>query len=88
MPLHDKGLAKLAEECGELTQAAMKKAAFMNSETHPDGSKTDRRLEEEIADVMAACQYVIETLNLDRKFIHERTEKKVNIFFSWDKTND
>ena len=43
-----------------------------------------RRLEEEMADVMAACVFVAEKFGLDGEFLEARTQKKLELFKSWD----
>jgi NTP pyrophosphatase (non-canonical NTP hydrolase) len=80
-----KGLVKLMEECGELTQIAAKKLAFMETDNHPDGNGSmNMRLQEEIADVLATCTFVIMKFDLDLKFIAKRSSIKVDTFTNWD----
>lgn len=84
-----KGLAKLIEECGELVQVAGKRLAYYTTETHPDGGPSlKQRLEDEIADVTAACMFVIETHGLDARRISERTIKKLALFHNWHARED
>lgn len=84
MSMDKRGLTKLAEECGELVQAAMKKSAYMDSK-HPDKKgDLDKRIEEEMADVLAACEFVQSTLKLNRKAIQKRKEMKLKRFKKWD----
>mgnify|MGYP003586498230 CR=1 FL=1 len=84
MTMHYDGLTKLIEECGELIQVASKKQAFFTTDKHPDGAGSlKRRLEEESADVIAACIFVVENFKLDQKFIEERVEKKLKRFRDW-----
>ena len=79
------GLTKLIEECGELVQIAAKKQAYFDTDTHPDGKGSmKRRLEEEMADVIAACVFVAEKFGLDDKFLETRMQKKLALFKSWD----
>jgi NTP pyrophosphatase (non-canonical NTP hydrolase) len=82
-------LNKLMEECGELTQIAAKKNAYPNTDEHPDrkGSMKER-LENEIADVVAACNFAIEAYCLDEERIVERTDVKFKLFELWDSEND
>ena len=83
--MHCDGLTKLIEECGELVQIAAKKQAYFDTDTHPDGKGSmKRRLEEEMADVMAACVFVAEKFGLDDKFLEARMQKKLALFKSWD----
>lgn len=84
MTMSHNGLTKLTEECGELTQIAMKKIAFADTDVHPDGKGSMKlRLEEEIADVRAASQFVIDNFDLDEEFIKERAEQKLSMFAEW-----
>jgi NTP pyrophosphatase (non-canonical NTP hydrolase) len=83
MTMNADGLTKLMEECGELIQVAAKKSAYPNGE-HPDGAgDLNERLEQEIADVMAACHFVTQTWNLDASNIDARMEKKYLRFRMW-----
>lgn len=84
--MHQKGLTKLLEECGELTQIAAKKCAYLDTDIHPDrmGSMNDR-LENEIGDVRAAAAFVAEKLHLDIARIEERRREKLNRFRKWDR---
>ena len=84
MPLDKRGLTKVAEECGELTQIAMKKSAYMDSDIHPDGQGSLRlRLQDEIADVLAICEFVINEWGLDCSAIDLRKEAKRARFEKW-----
>jgi NTP pyrophosphatase (non-canonical NTP hydrolase) len=79
-----KGLAKLAEELGELQQIVGKKLAFFHTDEHPDGKGSLKvRLEEEIADVLAATDFVRETFDLDHKLIEARRLSKFDRFWEW-----
>lgn len=82
-----RGLAKLVEECGELTQVAAKRIAYPRGK-HPDEYREkplNLRLEEEIADVLAAAAFVVEKLKLDKRAIEFRRIKKLKRFRKWDK---
>lgn len=84
MPLVNDGLNKLMEECGELTQIAAKKASYMHTDEHPDGAGSmKKRMEDEIADVLAACRVVIANFGLDPMRIDERFHQKVQTFQRW-----
>lgn len=76
------GLGKTAEEAGELLQIVGKLIAYPN-QSHPDGSDTTLRLHEEIADLQAALEFVIETNVLHREFIDARRAKKLERFRRW-----
>lgn len=79
-----KGLAKLIEECGELQQVCGKKLAYFNTDDHPDGSLLSLRMQDEIADVIAAAQFVARKFNLDREEIEARIARKARTFEAWD----
>lgn len=84
MPMSHKGLNKLVEECGELIQVAAKKMQFMEEDDHPDGAGSlKRRLEEEMADVLAAITTVKFRLGLDSQFIARRQLEKEIKFIRW-----
>ena len=83
------GLAKLIEECGELQQVAGKRLAYPATEEHPDGGPSlNTRLQDEIADVLAACGLVIETHGLDYARVGQRTLEKLRLFRSWQAESD
>lgn len=89
MPMDKKGLTKLMEECGELTQIAAKKSAYMHTDTHPDGKGSMKvRMEEEIADVLATCDFVADRFNLDTGKIKRRAKIKLMTFNRWDANPD
>lgn len=78
------GLAKLIEECGELQQVCGKRLAYFTADEHPDGGPPlPQRLQEEIADVFAACAFVISVHGLDEAAVMERSEQKLELFFRW-----
>jgi len=78
------GLVKLIEECGELQQIAAKKLAYFNTDLHPDGmGPMSVRLEEEIADVIAASIFITQTFQLNEDRIGDRVELKLKRFQAW-----
>jgi NTP pyrophosphatase (non-canonical NTP hydrolase) len=83
MPLEHDGLVKLAEESGELVQVAMKIIGFGGLGTHWDGSDLKSRLEDEIADLRAACFTVSQNLGLDEERIADRMQYKKSLFNYW-----
>lgn len=86
MALSNKGLTKLSEECGELIQIAQKKVAYFDTDEHPDGKGSLKgRLEDEIADVLAAIELVVELNDLNKEAIMNRFKYKVDIFTEWSK---
>lgn len=84
MTLCANGLAKLIEECGEVTQVAGKLLAYPSG-VHPDGAgNLNERLEDELGDLSAAIQFVIEARSLDGRFrIANRRQQKLNTFRRW-----
>lgn len=77
------GLAKLIEECGEVIQVAGKLLAYPAG-PHPDGQgDLSQRLEDEIADVMAAARFVAQTHGLSRDRIAARVFSKLALYDSW-----
>lgn len=86
MTLANNGLTKLSEECGELIQIAQKKIAFPHTDDHPDKKGSlKQRLQEEIADVLAACSIVIDINKLDTTTISNRVKTKYELFDTWHK---
>lgn len=82
-----KGLAKLAEELGELSTVVGKKLAFFHTDEHPDGAGSlKKRMEEEMGDVIAAIDLVATKLKLDTEYIHARASKKRETFRAWDES--
>jgi hypothetical protein len=79
------GLAKLAEECGEGVQIAMKIIAAGGANVHWDSSvPLAERLEEEIADITAAIVFTTENNpRLDTERISARANRKLKLFRSW-----
>jgi len=79
-----KGLAKLIEECGELQQVAGKKLAYFHTDEHPDGKGSlKQRLQDEIADVMAACTITARLFELDLYELAVRRSRKELLFMEW-----
>lgn len=72
-------LTKLSEECGELVQALCKKSYSLVS-GRVSGSavntRMDKHIEEEMADVLAACDLVKKTLGLNESRIEKRVKAK------------
>lgn len=77
------GISKLIEEAGEVQQVCGKLIATGGDVTHWDGSDLKQRLEEELADLMAACAFVIDVNKLDRGRVHLRLEAKRVQFAEW-----
>lgn len=85
MAMTNKGLTKLCEELGELTQIAAKKISYMDTDEHPDGKGSMRkRLAEEIGDVLAAAKFVADKFEISEAETGERAQKKLELFREWD----
>lgn len=79
------GLAKLAEECGELVQVIGKVMAYPEG-AHPDGNgHLARRLVDELGDVKAAIDYVAaHNAATPRREVDIRRDAKFERFQRWD----
>lgn len=88
MTMAGNGLVKLVEELGELAQVAAKKLAYMNTDIHPDGKSLKARMEEEMADVVAACIFVRDKFDLDEDIMNNRIAKKLALFEEWHARTD
>lgn len=80
---HLPGLSKLIEEAGEVSQVAGKIIGIGHMGDHFDGSNLKARLEEEIADLVAACAFVSEKLGLDHEAMGTRADEKRALFERW-----
>lgn len=81
---HWPGLSKLNEEAGEVVQVIGKIMGTGGRVEHWDGPvDLKTRLEHEIADVMAACHFVMEKNNLDMAEIGRRAMIKKARFEQW-----
>lgn len=89
MPMAGDGLVKLLEELGELTQIAAKKLAYIGTDSHPDGcGGMVVRMEEEMADVRAASDFVQLRFGLDEEAIAARAKMKFERFERWHNSPD
>jgi len=77
------GISKLTEEAAEVGQVCGKLIGSRGVVHHWDGSNLKVRLEEEIADVVAAAKFVVDKNGLDEAAITERIEKKLKMFEDW-----
>lgn len=79
-----KYLGKLSEESGELTQA-VGRCIIQGIDGHePDSKKVNRTwLEEELADVWANSELVIERFGLDRNKMLTRRDEKIRRLRMW-----
>lgn len=84
----NQGMTKLTEECGELIVELAKKMALLHGQTHhwddPEGLPVDRRVENEIGDVIGACRFVREKLSLSLDRIAARSDRKYQQYVTWD----
>ncbi len=80
---HWAGLSKLIEESGEVVQVCGKLLGTGGEVAHWDGTELRSRLEEEIADLMAACDFVIQHNSLDKHTISKRIIEKLARFEKW-----
>ncbi len=81
------GISKLIEECGEVVQVCGKLIASRGEVLHFDASNLRDRLQDEIADVLAACRFVTAFCGLDIELIEERAAAKLALFTHWHATN-
>jgi NTP pyrophosphatase (non-canonical NTP hydrolase) len=79
------GLAKLAEECGELVQVLGKIIAMGGEENydHWDGTNLRVRLIEEMGDVRGAMIFLCEQNGIRKQDVHERADQKLELFRTW-----
>lgn len=78
------GTSKLNEECGELIQVIGKLMGTGGEVAHWDGTDLRLRLQEEIADVQAAIDFVKQVNpQLDKGAIERRTMAKHELFWKW-----
>ena len=81
------GLAKLAEEMGELQQVIGKMMAYGTGK-HPDGKGLlITRFEEEAADVTAALTFVAQTHGANSNNVKLRAASKLATFQAWHSEN-
>jgi NTP pyrophosphatase (non-canonical NTP hydrolase) len=77
------GISKLIEEAGEVQQVCGKLMGTRGAENHWDGTNLKVRLEQEIADLMAACNFVVTHCGLDPVAVSKRITDKVGTFDNW-----
>jgi NTP pyrophosphatase (non-canonical NTP hydrolase) len=89
MPMAAKGLAKLAEELGELTQVVGKKLAYFHVDEHPDGGPPlTERLRDEMGDVMGAIRFVCGQFGIPYGDVLMRAHEKHVQFDEWHEQAD
>lgn len=77
------GLSKLVEECGEVIQVCGKIIATGGDTEHWEGADLAERLEAELGDLLAACEFVVDKNNLDGEAILTCRDAKLDIFEEW-----
>lgn len=78
------GLSKLTEEAGEVLQIVGKLMGTGGEVGHWDGGRPlDARLVDEMADLAAAVEFVVEVNGLDRQYLAGRRAHKLNQFRQW-----
>lgn len=77
------GLGKVVEEFGETLTIIGKIIATKGGSDYWDGSNLMERLEEEIADSLAAVEYMVHENTLDWKAIDSRTVLKLDLYRKW-----
>lgn len=82
------GISKLAEEAGEVLQVIGKLMGARGKVNHWDGSNLDQRLHDELADLLAAVDLVVELNSLDRDEIEHRRRRKLELFRRWHSEGD
>lgn len=76
------GLAKLAEEAGELVQVLAKLIGTSGKQRYYDGSDLHRRLIDECGDLTAAIAFFTETNGLTAD-VDARARQKLALFRHW-----
>lgn len=86
MTMANRGLTKLAEELAELSVEIAKLTAYPDG-NHPDGKgNVIHRMEDEMADVLAALEFVSNLWNLDKLRIRSRQLRKIHKYYNWEKS--
>lgn len=77
----ENGLINLIKECSELSGIAAKNLAFNDSYYDPEETESLlQKMQDEIADVMAACMFVCNEFNFDTDKIDARTLTRLGVF--------
>lgn len=76
------GLAKLAEEAGELVQVLAKVVGASGRDTYYDGTDLRARLAEECGDLLAAVTFFVSENGLEAP-VDARARAKLELFRRW-----
>lgn len=87
MVMRANGLLKLLEELGELSQIASKAAIIHPKTKYYDGRDIKARLVEEMGDVLATLEYVVEKMHLSEVSIRKRAARKLKMYKMWEEQN-
>lgn len=79
------GLSKLVEECGEVVQVIGKLMGSRGNDLHWNVPSLKAALEDEVADLLAACDYVMEKCWLNIEHITTRRQRKLETYRTWHK---
>ncbi len=77
------GISKLIEECGEAVQVCGKLLGSSGEINHWDGSNLKTRLEDELGDLLAAIDFVIDHCGLNSAYVLTRMQRKRERFEKW-----
>lgn len=77
------GISKLVEETGEVQQVCGKLIANEGRADHWDGTNLVDRMTEEMGDLLAAINFVIDVNRLNLTAIQERRDDKLRLFHGW-----
>ena len=80
----NRGLAKLIEECGEVIQVGGKVLQVGSIDAEHWSGVLRTMMEDELADLQAAIEFVIEINRLNKIKIGLRRSKKLKKFRSWN----
>jgi NTP pyrophosphatase (non-canonical NTP hydrolase) len=77
------GISKLVEECGEVIQVCGKLMGTHGDVVHWNVVDLKHALEDEIADVLAACDFVLEFCRFNTEYVTARRQRKLDLFRKW-----
>lgn len=75
----------MVEEAGEILQMLGKLMGSRGDDIHWNVRSLKANIEDEIADLMAACKFVIEMCHLRVEHIETRMQRKLELFRQWHK---